>query len=321
MNLLGISEDFLRSRKIVDWGYTEASTPGTYALYEEWVAQGLHGDLKYLEDHRKDLRKDLKTIFPEFQSALVFLFSYTPEKKRLQESERPMKLASYVSGFEGMDYHHWIRDRLSSVETELKKDLPELECFYSIDAQPILERDLAYRAGLGWFGKNSMLISKKHGSYTIIGSILLNQKLSLDEEKQKEKFEPDHCGNCTACIDSCPTDAIIDDKVIDASKCISNYTIELFKEGEPPKGFPASSSEIFGCDICQEVCPWNNRPLKSAEIPAGPEWIRFFERPAEEVLKDLEGLSNRAYRKMFKGTPLERTGRVGMMKNLNKLKS
>lgn len=317
MSLLGVPEDFLRSLKIVDWAYTEVSTPATFALYEEWVSRGFSGNLGYLADHRKDLRKDLKEVFPSFQSALVFLFSYSPEKKRLQDSERPLKLASYVTGFDGMDYHHWIKDKLQLIEAELKKEHEDLECFFSIDAQPVLERDLAYRAGLGWFGKNSMLISKKHGSYTIIGSILLNKKLNL---QKKDSIEPDHCGNCTACIDQCPTGAIIENKIVDASKCISSYTIELFKDGPAPEGFPAKTNEVYGCDICQEVCPWNNRPLRGVlPLNEGPEWVKFFERPVPEVLHDLEGMSNRQYRKKFKGTPLERTGRLGMIKNLDKL--
>lgn len=312
------SPEFLRGQKIVDWGYTEASTPATFALYEAWAAKGLEGPLGYLSDHRKDLRRDLKNLFPEFRSALVFLFSYADEKKRLNETDRPLKMASYVSGFEGSDYHHWIKERFEQIEGFLQKELPQLRCFYSIDAQPVLERDLAYRAGLGWFGKNSMLISKKHGSYTIIGSILLNQTLPLQKERP---VEPDHCGRCAACIDLCPTQAIIEDKVVDAGKCISSYTIELFKEARPPEGYPSETNEIFGCDICQEVCPWNNKPLKNIQAAQAPEWISFFERPAKEVLADLEKMSNRGYRKKFKGTPLERTGRLGMMKNLNKLES
>ena len=318
MKLLDIPEDFLREQKIVDWGYTEASTPATYAVFEEWVSQGLNGPLAYLEDHRKDLRKDIKSVYPDFEAALVFLFSYTPEKKRLQQQNQGMKLASYVSGFEGMDYHHWIKEKLSLVQERLKESMDGLECVFSIDVLPVLERDLAYRSGLGWFGKNSMLISKKHGSYTIIGSLLLNKKLPLEPN---EKIEPDHCGSCTACIDHCPTGAIVANKVVDASKCVSTYTIELFKDAQPPAGYPSESKEIYGCDICQEVCPWNNNPLKKAEIPVGPEWITFFERPVQVILEELEGMSNRQYRKLFKQTPLERTGRLGMIKNLNKLKS
>ncbi|MCO4753219.1 MAG: tRNA epoxyqueuosine(34) reductase QueG [Bacteriovoracaceae bacterium] len=318
MSLLNLSEDFLKQIQIVEWGYTEASSPLTWNHFQEWTDKGLHGDLNYLSDHRKDLRRDLKEVFPEFKSALVFLFEYTSEKKRLEQKNSPLKIASYVTGFEGMDYHHWIREKLDKVSDKLSEELDELKTFYSIDAQPVLERDLAYRAGLGWFGKNSMLISKKHGSYFIIGTLLLNQKLGLPT---KTTVEPDHCGTCTACIDSCPTNAIIDNKIVDASKCISTYTIEMFKEADAPKGYPTSSNEVFGCDICQEVCPWNNKPIKRVEASEEVDWIQFFERNPKLILDELELMSNRQYRKKFKGTPLERTGRLGMMKNLNKLKS
>ncbi|MEX0798918.1 MAG: tRNA epoxyqueuosine(34) reductase QueG [Bacteriovoracaceae bacterium] len=320
MSLLSLSDKFLQEQNIVEWGYTEASEPKTYKHFEKWTQAGLHGSLGYLSDYRKDLRQDLKKVFPEFQAALVFLFDYTPEKKRLAAQNKKLKMASYVSAFEGRDYHHWIREKFNLIEDGLRTELPELKTFYSIDAQPILERDLAYRAGLGWFGKNSMLISKKSGSYTIIGSILLNQTLNL----KNDHIEPDHCGSCTACIDHCPTDAILEDKVVDAAKCVSSYTIELFKEAPAPAGFPAESNEIFGCDICQEVCPWNTKPLKTAGPSPSPsqevEWIEFFNREPQEILKELGEMSNRQYRKKFKGTALERTGRPGMIKNLNKLK-
>lgn len=317
MILPGIDEEFLKTIQVVDFGYTEGSIPKTFKQYEDWVSKDFHGPLNYLSDYRKDIRSDLKKVYPEFESALVFLFDYTPEKKRLNELNPKNKIASYVSGFEGIDYHYWIKEKLELTLAKLKEIKPTLEAFFSIDAQPVLERDLAYRAGLGWFGKNTMLISKKHGSFNIIGSILLNQKLDI---KIEQKLEPDHCGNCTACLDNCPTEAIVDNKVVDANKCISTYTIELFKDAEPPEGYPTQSNEIYGCDICQEVCPWNNKPLQRAEPSKYIAWTEFFNRTSREVIEDLDQMSNRQYRKEFAKTPLERTGRIGMVKNLDKLK-
>ena len=207
---------------------------------------------------------------------------------------------------------------------------PNLEAKFSLDTQPILERDLAYRAGLGWFGKNSMFINKSKGSFFIIGSLLLSEKLPLS----KLKNEVDHCGQCTACIDSCPTQAI-DPKTrtILTQKCISTYTIELFKDGTtPPIGFIPGASEIFGCDICQDVCPWNKRVFrnyskinnfKEHEFSKEKESLIsgfFLKKPLEEIIKKLKGMSNRGFKKQFKGTPIERTGRVGLLKNLKNSK-
>lgn len=321
MILPGISSQELAQMQIVDWGYTQELSPLSWRRYEDWLGSGLHGNLQYLADGRKELRRDLRAVFPDACSALVFLFDYTAEKKRLTEIDPELKLAAYVSGFEGEDYHHWIRERFDHITERLKKQFEGLEAFYSIDAQPVLERDLAYRAGLGWFGKNSMLISKKHGSYTIIASLVLNQKLPGFEARE---LEPDHCGNCTACIDHCPTEAIVANGVIDAKKCISHFTIEEFKPTDPPKGYPSQSQEVFGCDICQQVCPWNRRPLaraqeSSAPIPKRDHLIAFFDRDPQTIGEELEGLSNRKYRKIFKSTALERTGRIGMLKNLKAL--
>lgn len=308
--LLHLSQDYLQSLKIVDWSYTEDDLPLTYEQYESWVEKKLQGPLNYLADERKDKRKSLKNLFPEFESSLVFLFDYTPEKKRLLADEEKYQIASYVTGFEGVDYHYWIKEKLSEIANKLN-----LQNFtFSIDAQPVLERDLAYKAGLGWFGKNTMLISRKHGSYFLIGSILLSTKLELESNIH---IEADHCGNCTKCIDACPTDAIIDNKVLDASRCISTFTIEEFKPAPSPQGFEKVENIIFGCDICQEVCPWNNKPLQKS-IPSSEkvEWMKFFNDELEVLIEKLNQMSNREYKRFFKGTPLERTGRVGMLKNL-----
>lgn len=308
--LLSISKERLSNLQIVDWSYTESDIPLTFEQYDQWVENKLNGKLTYLSDERKEKRKSLKSIFAEFESALVFLFDYTPERKRLLEQSNNYQLAAYVTGFEGIDYHYWIKDKLDFIAKELA-----LENYtFSIDAQPVLERDLAYRAGLGWFGKNSMLISKKHGSFFLIGSLLISKKLDLPKEHD---IETDHCGNCTRCIDACPTNAIIDNKVLDASRCISTFTIEEFKPTPAPQGFEKVESIIFGCDICQDVCPWNNKPLQKADISHDEvEWMQFFNDDLENLIQKLNLMSNREYKRKFKGTPLERTGRVGMLKNL-----
>lgn len=310
-SLLTLDKTFLESNQILDWAYTESLNATTYHYYENWVAANLHGDLNYLADHRKDLRKSLADFYPEAQSSLVFLFSYQKAAKFNKENS-DQKIASYVKGFEGMDYHYWIKDKLTKIASLL--NLQEDHYKLSIDMQPVLERDLAQRAGLGWFGKNSMLINKEHGSFFIISSIILNKKIDLETSS----LETDHCGTCTRCIDACPTNAIVDDKVIDSKNCISHFTIEIFKERERPETFKKDQPEIFGCDVCQSVCPWNNKPLRSIEetnIELGP--LEFFNQDISTIKQKLEKMSNREFRRVFKGTPLERTGRVGLLKNIS----
>jgi epoxyqueuosine reductase len=320
-DLLNVSQDKLKSLGILDWGYSEESLPQSISRYEEWVDQDLQAPLSYLADHRKDLRRDIKNVYPEFQSALVFLFSYQEAKKWLLENNRH-EVAAYSLGFDGQDYHSVLKDRLNSIYSELKETNPELERFVALDAQPILERDLAFRAGLGWFGKNSMLIHQKEGSYFIIGSLLLNQKLKFETSKA----DVDHCGQCTACIDACPTKAIDGEtRTVIASQCISTYTIEIFKDAEAPKGFEKSRGEFFGCDICQDVCPWNRKPLArvigTLKLPERLAFLRdwFFDLPIRDLVKIIEAESNRGFKKKLLGTPFDRPGKEGWLKNLKSI--
>jgi epoxyqueuosine reductase len=321
--LHSLSIEELKSLGILDWGYTEESLPLSLQRYEQWVSQGQQGPLSYLSDHRKDLRSDIKNIYPDFQSALVFLFSYQEAKKWLLDNDRH-EVAAYSLGFEGRDYHHALKERLNRIFEKLKETHPGLERFIALDAQPVLERDLAFRAGLGWFGKNSMLINQKEGSYFIIGSLLLSQKIG----DGKSKIDVDHCGQCNACVDACPTNAINPEtRTITANLCISTYTIEIFKEAEAPKGFDKSRGEFFGCDICQDVCPWNRKPLSrvigSLKLPESLSFLKdwFFGLPITELVKILEGETNRGLKRKLLGTPFDRPGKTGWLKNLKSILS
>ena len=327
-----LNQDSLEKYQIVDWGYTEDLKASSWENYQNWTEKGHHTPLLYLEGERGEKRKDLRDYFPEIQSSLVFLFSYSKQKFGLDHfyknnsKSNGLKISSYVFGFKGEDYHEIVRGYLSQISDQLKESFPNLETKFSLDTQPILERDLAYRAGLGWFGKNSMFINKSEGSFFLLGSLLLNEKLPLE----KLKVEVDHCGQCSACFDSCPTNAIDPDtRTIHAQKCISTFTIELFKEGHnPPDGFTPGTKEIFGCDICQDVCPWNKRVFRNFskkkdvlkwEFPEEKSKLIsefFLKRPLKKILSELNEMSNRGFKKFFKGTPLERTGRVGLLKNL-----
>lgn len=311
-----LNNELLKELGVLDWGYTEESIPRSLPHFEKWTEGSQHLPLNYLNDYRKDLRRDLRLVFPEFQSALVFLFSYQEAKKWLLD-EKEHSVAAYTLGFEGEDYHRALKTRLQKISESIKQS--DLKFFHTIDAQPVLERDLAYRAGLGWFGKNSMLINQKEGSYFIIASLLLNQKLPIEESK----LDVDHCGQCTACADACPTAAINPEtRTLEASKCISTFTIEIFKEAEAPEGFDKSRGEVFGCDICQDVCPWNRKPLARVigqlKIKESFSYLKtwLFEWPKEKLEAFIQNESNRSFKKKLFGTPFDRPGKEGWLKNL-----
>lgn len=314
-----LPEQFLRSLGISEWGYTEEPIPNSFARYEAWVAEGNSKPLGYLADERKDLRKDIRLIFPEFQSALVFLFPYTPTKKWMLENQR-FEIAGYALGFEGEDYHFTLKRKLTEITRHLEENIPTLKTFTALDAQPVLERDLAFRAGLGWFGKNSMLINQKEGSYFIIGSLLLNQKLAIESQTS----DVDHCGQCLACVEACPTNAIDPvTRTLRASDCISTFTIEVFKDQEPPNGFENSRGEIFGCDICQDVCPWNRKPLMKSlsSLALNPKFLflkELFYGPKDVLSLLISKESNRGWRKKLQGSALDRPGKEGWLKNLKR---
>ncbi len=318
-------QKILKGQGLEVWGVVKESKPKSISNFKAWLKDGLYGALGYLADDRAVKREDLKNYYPDIKSTLVIAFDYShiarSAKKFYASGEsNGLKIANYVVGFKGRDYHYEVRDKLQRIGEALKELDPSLEFKFSLDTQPILERDFAYQSGLGWYGKNSMLINRHIGSYFIIGSLLLNKEI----QAPNEIFETDHCGQCTRCADACPTDAIdLEKRTIIADKCISTFTIEHFKDIEAPKGFEKANGEIFGCDICQDVCPWNARLERKLEADGlafkenGKQFIDFYlMRPIEKIISDLEEMSNREYRRIFKGTPLERTGRVGMLKNL-----
>ena len=322
--------EWLKDHGVVDFGYTEEGMPTTSGEYNQWIEEKKHLPLTYLEGERQEKRQNLKNHWDEFQSAVVFLFSYHPTHYQLQElyKKNPdwngLKLASYTLGFEGLDYHHLLREKLELIGERLKNEYGS-EFRLTLDTHPVLERDLAKRAGLGWFGKNSMLINRAQGSFFIIGSLLLNKKIGL----KKNSYETDHCGQCTRCIDACPTEAIdASSRTIIAKDCISTFTIEQFKlESEASLKMDLSSGAIFGCDICQDVCPWNKRVDrqydKKTDLNA-QEWGQsqkkildyFLLRPVMNLHQELEETSGKAFGKIFSKTSFERSGRRGLLKNI-----
>ncbi len=321
----------LKNSNARKWGLVTDPEALTYNKFSSWVEKGDNGILSYLEGERKELRENLLNYFPEFKSALVFAFDYSKEASLTKEfyqspDSNGYKIANYVLGFQGQDYHYYLRRSLETIASEIKHLFPSANIMHSLDTQPVLERDLAQKAGLGWFGKNSMIIDREFGSYFIIGSLFLDIDLSL-HGLSHPLIDTDHCGNCTKCIDACPTDAIdATSRTLIANKCISTFTIEIFKDAEAPVGMESGTGEIFGCDICQDVCPWNKKSLKTyinstvdhENFKSKNQSIfeNFLTPKIESIIEKLESISNREYRRQFKGTPLERTGRVGMLKNL-----
>lgn len=322
------SNELLKKWGIVDFGFTSESTPRSLDSYNQWVSDEKHLPLTYLEGERKDKRQSIKEHWPLFQSAVVFIFSYHESHQKLQNLYQQdsnwngLKLASYTLGFEGEDYHYLIKDRLIEIGELLKSLYPNLEYKLTLDTHPVLERDLAMRTGLGWFGKNSMLINTEHGSFFIIGSLLLNQDL----KQLERKIEMDHCGQCTRCIDACPTQAI-DPKTrtIVAQDCISTFTIEQFKlDTVPSKKMTLKEGTLFGCDICQDVCPWNKRVDRknhnddsSFHHSQQKNILDFFLlRDKETLAQDLESMSEGEFKRKFAKTSFERSGRRGVLKNI-----
>lgn len=311
LDLGKITPELCSKYGIIDWGYNEKDDSLSFSQFKKWAESENSKPLKYLQDERKNKRESLSLIFPGFESSLTFLFPYKPI-----QFQTPFKMANYIFSCEGEDYHYELRKRLEEMAKLLTEDSFSYKTI--LDVEAVLERDLAYRSSLGWIGKNSMLINRKHGSYFLIGSILFSKKA---KNHQNVSVDTDHCGNCTSCIDECPTDAInIESRTLNASKCISTFTIEIFKDnGVKPEGYE-KGLQIFGCDICQDVCPWNSKIIKEKKEIEG---IRakeienfFFKRPLKEVIKELRAMSNREYRKKFHQTSLERTGRIGILKNL-----
>ena len=265
---------------------------------DEWLAKGYAGTMRYL--HRQAARrKDPREIVPQARAVVVVLDNYYTEDGT-GDSAAP-RIAKYARG---QDYHRATGVRLNQLAEFLRSSGARLSRTF-VDAGPVPERELAQRAGLGWIGKNTMLIRPDAGSFFFIGSVFTDLPLRADES-----FELDRCGNCTRCLDACPTDAFVEPRLLDATRCISYLTIE-HKGPIPDELAEQFQGYAFGCDICNDVCPWNQRfarPTSVPEFQPTAEWRGverdFFENMTEEEFSD-----------RFGDTPLERPGLKGMRRN------
>ena len=272
--------------------------------YQEWVAAGFAGEMRYLTDHRAAIREDPRQLLPSARSVICVGKLYNtpwPYSTRFNDHER-----AWISRYAwGEDYHLVLRRGLARLETLLRERSVDFDARICVDTAPLLERSYARQAGLGWIGKNTCLINEPRGSWFFLGALLVSLELESDTPP------PDRCGSCTRCIDACPTAALVPGpcgSVLDSRRCISYLTIEL--RGPVPEQHRAGNgTHVFGCDICQDVCPWNRREPMTAEPQFQP---RDFAPPLEK----LAALTAEEFRAMFDGTPVTRARYSGFLRNV-----
>ena len=293
-------------------------SPITIEFYEKWLARNQHGTMSYLETHlatKKDLRQ-LSPLNSELKSAIVFAQSYLQPPAHVAKNQAA-RVAMYA---QSSDYHHWLKEKIVKVITELQQQFPNETFLPFVDSGPVLERDLAYQNGLGWFGKNSCLIHPKHGSLFFIAEILCSISIDLFTAPEVEPL-PDFCGTCTRCIDICPTQAINSDRSLKADQCISYLTIE--SKTVPPIELRTKIGDwFFGCDLCQTTCPWNQKVFKRKAIAdertSVERTLTLSKEKREDViayLKQILNSSGKQLQKIFLGSPLARGGHFGLKRN------
>ena len=268
-----------------------------------WLQKGLHGNMHYMENYF-DLRVDPTRLVPGAKSVITLLLNYYPSEK--QEDSAP-RISKYAYG---KDYHLIIKEKLYAFLAELKASIGAIEGRGFVDSAPVLERAWAREAGLGWIGKNGNLIHKNAGSFYFIATLITDLKLQADNP-----FTKDFCGTCNRCVEACPTGAILPEKVIDGSRCISYYTIELKSHIKPTLEKGQLDGWLFGCDTCQDVCPWNrfSKPHTNKNFNAIPEILQLNTSQWEEM-------SEETFKQVFGNSPLQRTRFKGIKRNLQLLR-
>jgi len=266
---------------------------------EDWLSKGMQGTMEYMENHF-ELRIDPAKLVPGAKSVITLMLNYYPSVKQKEDAAKVSKYAY------GRDYHEVIREKLNILIQLIKENIGDINGRGFVDSAPVLERTWAQQSGLGWVGKNGNLINKQSGSFFFIATLICDLELEYDAP-----FAKDYCGTCTRCIDECPTDAILPDKIIDGSKCISYFTIEL-KDAlidENMKG--KFDNWMFGCDTCQDVCPWNrfSKPTTETNFTPIPEILNL-------STKEWNEMSEETFKQIFKHSALKRTKFAGIKRNL-----
>lgn len=265
---------------------------------EAWLQKGYQGKMQYLENFF-DKRLDPGLLVPGARSVVSLLYNYFPKEDLAQTSGGKVSRYAY-----GEDYHFVIKEKLKSLMEIIRETIGQVGGRVFVDSAPVMERAWAKKSGLGWIGKNSLLLTREAGSYFFLAELIIDLELEYDGPIK------DYCGTCTACMDACPTDAIHEPYVVDGSKCISYFTIEL-KDEIPGEVKGKFENWIFGCDICQEVCPWNKFAKPHNESRFDPS--QQFKSLTENDWKDL---TEEVFQKVFKNSPLKRTKYEGLKRNM-----
>ncbi|RMG82538.1 MAG: tRNA epoxyqueuosine(34) reductase QueG [Bacteroidetes bacterium] len=271
---------------------------------ENWLKQGFQGKMSYMENHF-DLRLDPTKLVPGARSVVSLMYNYFTDREQ-SDPEAP-RIAKYAYG---KDYHFLLKDKLKTLLQLLRAEVGEVEGRCFVDSAPVMERQWAQNSGLGWTGKNTLLIHPRAGSYFFLAELIIDLDLVPDAPLR------DHCGTCTRCIDACPTDAISENGyLLDASKCISYLTIELRDETLPEAFRGKMKNYMFGCDICQQVCPWNKFSTRHAEpyFEPHPRLLDMTRREWEELTEDV-------FREVFRKSAVKRTKFKGLKRNIDFLK-
>ena len=270
---------------------------------EQWLLKGLHGNMQYMENYF-DLRIDPTKLVPGAKSVITLLKNYYPSAAQTPGAPKISKYAY------GKDYHEVIRAQLKEFLELIRINIGDVHGRGFVDSAPVLERTWAQRSGLGWIGKNGNLINKQSGSFYFIATLITDLALTPDDP-----FAKDFCGTCTKCIDACPTDAILPDKTINGSQCISYFTIELKDMLIPQEMKGKFDNWMFGCDTCQDVCPWNrfSKPHNEVGFTPIPELLNL-------STTEWEAMTEEQFKKTFKGSPMERARFKGIQRNIKFLR-
>lgn len=284
-----------------DVGFSKAEFLETEApKLEKWLANNMHGKMAYMENHF-DKRLDPRLLVDGAKTVVSLLFNYYSTRK--QNDIAAPKISKYAYG---QDYHDVLKSKLHELINWIREHIGEVNGRAFVDSAPVLERAWAAKSGLGWIGKNGNLINKGSGSFYFLSELIIDLELPADN-----KIATNHCGTCTACIDACPTEAIISPSIIDGSKCISYYTIEL-KDALPNDAKGKLDNWMFGCDVCQDVCPWNRfaSPNNEPEFAPNKELMGFTKQDWIELTEDV-------FKKVFKNSPVKRTKYNGLKRNID----